>query len=1063
MPHPVARSESASDEIIRLRQENAELRRELAQSGSGALSGMAVFRGTFDRAEHPAGLILPDGRILEANRAALALNRTDVKNMRGQRLWETSLWAHSVEESRRVHGEFLRAAAGETVCIPTTHRDTEGGVWPFELSLRPIRDGGGAVVAVVAVAFPPDGLSLPGAALQQRGEEMLRLLRHMTNAFVVWETRLDESGTVVDLRLGYCNDAYEKIAGVPLATMQGRGMRELWEKTEPSPYAACVDVAKMGHPRTFEMLHGVGDGIYACNAYRPSPTIDRVCIIFQDVGERQRNLRELERLANEQRTILDTVGAGICLLKGRRIQWANPAFSGMTGYSASELRGMEARCLYADAAEHERVGREGYELLRYGGGYATECRMRRKSGEEYWCQLAGRIVDSRQLDHSSIWVLQDITERRQAEQALRLSEARLDAAQGQTHIGSWEYGAEQSEHYWSKEMFRLFGFEPKPVPPTFAEFVERIHPEDRGAFHAMHRESMDSGCARSVVFRSNPELGPISVFEARVNAISDTRGRISKLVGTLQDVTARWQTEESLRSSQAQLEAAQTQARIGSWVYDPNTRSVRWSREMFHLHGLHPDGEPPTVETSLENIHAEDREGMIAACRRALECDEQVTYELRGSSSLGEERHFCVTCRAVRDATGKARHILGTLQDITARKRAEVERAQLQERLLQSMKMEAVGRLAGGVAHDFNNLLTVITGNLELIRYEAGVSEPSIDCLAEIAKAASSATELTRQLLAFSRRQIIEPQTIDLNASIGRLHKMLQRLIGEDIDLETMLDPALGSVRVDPGQFEQVIVNLAVNARDAMPDGGRLTISTDNVTLDAAASRVAAELRPGDYVRLAVSDTGQGMAEDVKRRLFEPFFTTKPVGRGTGLGLAMIFGIVKQASGAIIVHSAPGRGTRFEVYLPRVSAQPQEADETDNSDALPVGSESILLVEDEDSVRTMTATFLSRLGYSVIAARNGEEALLTAERHAAPIRLLLTDVVMPGMNGRELAERLVGLHPETTVLFTSGYTEDTIVRHGVMDSQFAFIAKPYSLQAIAAKVRQVLDGSAVGS
>jgi CheY-like chemotaxis protein len=372
------------------------------------------------------------------------------------------------------------------------------------------------------------------------------------------------------------------------------------------------------------------------------------------------------------------------------------------------------------------------------------------------------------------------------------------------------------------------------------------------------------------------------------------------------------------------------------------------------------------------------------------------------------------------------------------------------------MKMEAVGRLAGGVAHDFNNLLTSIICNVELAEQELNASDPLVQYLSEVNRAAQSAASLTRQLLAFSRKQIIEPKVLNLNYLVGNIQKMMTRLIGEDIELRTILAKELGSVKVDAGQFEQVLVNLAVNARDAMPEGGVLIIETANIDLDADYSLHHPHTQPGKYIMLAVSDTGHGMSEEVKEHLFEPFFTTKGKGRGTGLGLATTFGAVKQAGGSIEVYSEVDRGTTFKIYLPRIDEQAATLARTTPSLDLLHGTETILVVEDEPGVREMALKILKRFGYTTLHAPSGEDAFILAAKFADRIDLLLTDVVMPGMNGRELAERITLLHPEMKVLFTSGYTENVIVHHGVIEENLNFIGKPYSPQGLAQKIREVL-------
>lgn len=401
--------------------------------------------------------------------------------------------------------------------------------------------------------------------------------------------------------------------------------------------------------------------------------------------------------------------------------------------------------------------------------------------------------------------------------------------------------------------------------------------------------------------------------------------------------------------------------------------------------------------------------------------------------------------------------VLGVYEDITDRKKAEEEHVKLLEQLQQSAKMEAVGRLAGGVAHDFNNLLTAIGGNVELAKEDLRSPENLSHYLDEVKKAADSAASLTKQLLAFSRKQIIEPKVIDLNELIGHLQKMLERLIGEDISLQTILAEDLGSVRVDPGQFEQVLVNLAVNARDAMPDGGTLVIESTNVSLDEHYCATHTQVAPGPFVRVAVTDTGLGMTADVKNRLFEPFFTTKTKGRGTGLGLATTFGSITQMGGSIEVYSEVGLGTTFKIYIPRVETPSTPLMPAKPHTGIKGGRESVLLVEDDASVRGLTVTMLQRLGYAVRSAANGAEALKQAGENNEPVDLLITDVVMPGMNGRELSERLLTIYPKLKVLFASGYTENIIVHRGLVDENLNFIAKPYSMQALASKLRQVLE------
>ncbi len=383
------------------------------------------------------------------------------------------------------------------------------------------------------------------------------------------------------------------------------------------------------------------------------------------------------------------------------------------------------------------------------------------------------------------------------------------------------------------------------------------------------------------------------------------------------------------------------------------------------------------------------------------------------------------------------------------------QRKQLEDQLLHAQKMEAVGRLAGGVAHDFNNMLTVISGYNRMILDELSTLDPLRGYAEEILKAADRAGALTQQLLAFSRRQVMQPRVINVNALITQTEKMLLRLIGEDVELLLGLEAAAGNIKADPGHVEQAIVNLAVNARDAMPLGGRINIETANVHLDENYARTHMGVTPGEFVMIAVSDTGTGMDAETRRRIFEPFFTTKEKGKGTGLGLATVYGIIKQAGGDIWVYSEIGRGTTFKLYFPRVS---QPVPEAGAAELAPDGSanETILVVEDEKAVRDLTVRMLERLGYRLLTAAGGAEAIEVSRSFAGAIHLLLTDVVMPNMSGRQLADALALTRPDMKVLYLSGYTENTVLHHGVLDADVEFLPKPFSREVLGRKLRDIL-------
>lgn len=396
-------------------------------------------------------------------------------------------------------------------------------------------------------------------------------------------------------------------------------------------------------------------------------------------------------------------------------------------------------------------------------------------------------------------------------------------------------------------------------------------------------------------------------------------------------------------------------------------------------------------------------------------------------------------------------------EQIAERQRAEAALRESEEQFRQAQKMEAVGQLAGGVAHDFNNLLTVIISYSELVMERLAADDPTRDLIAEINKAGERAATLTRQLLTISRQQVLEPKLLDLNAVVVSTEKMLGRLIGEDIELVTRLGPDPGMIKADPGQIEQILLNLAVNARDAMPKGGTLSIETTRAGIRAGDEGVPAGLKPGDYIRLSVADDGCGMDEETTGRIFEPFYTTKAMGKGTGLGLAIVQTIVRQSNGVIAVESRPGEGANFRIWLPVEAGDAVAAQPDSMMTLMPKGTETVMLVEDDEAVRMLALHILRLCGYNVIKASNGKDALRIAADEPGPIHLLLSDVVMPYLGGRSLAEQFMELRPDTRVLFMSGYTDDAILRHGVLDAEYAFLQKPFTPSSLAQRVRGTLD------
>jgi hypothetical protein len=571
------------------------------------------------------------------------------------------------------------------------------------------------------------------------------------------------------------------------------------------------------------------------------------------------------------------------------------------------------------------------------------------------------------------------------------------------------------------------------------------------AIHEMLRTGVPPEGYDRVFQRRSGEKFPVHLAVAPL--LDDDGVRIG-VTAAVTDIGRRAEAEQQLRRSEEALRNSEEQYRglfesspVPTWIVDAEQlRFVAVNDATVAHYGYSRD---EFLRMALADIRpAEDVAKMTEHVRAVWPPGMATHGTWRHKKKDGTIIDVEITAQDL--SVGGRRHRIAYALDVTDRKR-------LEEQFRHAQKMEAVGRLAGGVAHDFNNILSVILSYASLISDALLSGDPMREDVAEIEKAGRRATELTGQLLAFSRRQVLQPRIIDLNESLARMDKMLRRLLGEDIELKALAGPSLGAVRVDPGQIEQVVMNLAVNARDAMPDGGRLTIETADVVLDEGYAREHPGTKPGPHVMLAVSDTGAGMDEATQHRIFEPFFTTKEVGKGTGLGLSTVFGIVQQSGGSIWVYSEPGKGTSFKIYLPRSEQVTGEVHAHPSSAPLRHGGETVLVAEDEPQVRQLVRGILQRKGYEVLAAANPAEALVLGERHVGRIHLLLTDIVMPGMNGRQLAEHLTSSRPDLKVVFMSGYTGTVAIDHGILDERTAFLQKPITPDALLGKVRQVLD------
>ena len=631
---------------------------------------------------------------------------------------------------------------------------------------------------------------------------------------------------------------------------------------------------------------------------------------------------------------------------------------------------------------------------------------------------------------------EDVTEAVLAEQAARFREQLLREMGHMAKVGGWEFNVATGHGYWTEEIALIHEVDSR-FEPSRQIGLEFYVPESRERIERALKQTIEAGIPYDLELEIITAKGNRRWVRTIAHAVWE-KGLVTKVRGSMQDITERKLAEDTLRRQASLLDLAYGAV----FVWKSGGTITFWSHGAETMYGYSKEyARCRNIHELLQTVSKPGLESVLAS----LSSEKKWEGELEHTTADGKRMQ--IASRMVQITQDNSTYVLETVQDIT-------EKNSLEEKLRQSQKMEAIGRLAGGVAHDFNNLLGIILGSAELI---LGSSDPGrMRARAEeILKAAERGANLTRQLLAFSRKQIVEPKILNLNEKLGDLTNMLSRLVGEHIEIHSHFSPELGQVRIDPSQFEQIILNLVVNARDAMPHGGRISIETRNTDLgshDAAA--VSAPI--GRCVELVVSDSGVGMDAETQGHVFEPFFTTKQ--GGTGLGMATVYGAVKQCGGNITVYSEPGHGTAVKVLFPRVDEPATPADSVEVLPTTATGERTILLVEDSDGLRSVTREFLQLGGYRVLEVGNGADALALARECHDPIDLLLTDVVMPGMSGPELAKSLVAVHPETHSMFMSGYTEIGIVRDGILEEGVCLISKPFSRAALLKKVRELLPG-----
>jgi PAS domain S-box-containing protein len=888
-------------------------------------------------------------------------------------------------------------------------------------------NGHGVALRVLIVEHEPADAELCEITLRQGG----------------FDVRVDVASTLEELRALLDEKAFDVVlADYRLPGWSGMdALAELRARGLSTPFILVTGT--LGDERAIECIReGAADYVVKDHMARLPQTVRRALEDERARAERRR----AEDLIRKLTLAVDQSPAAVLITDAHGIiEYVNRRFTEASGFTWDEAIGSTPRILRSGLTPND-VYADLWKTIREGKPWRGEVRNRRKGGELYWDSVTITPLrdSSGQVTHF-LATQEDVTARKQAEDAMRASEEQLRLILESTAEGIFGLDREGLCTFCNPAAARLLGLQgPEALVGNDVHALTH-HTRSDGTPYPAEECRILRVARTGVGVHSEDELfwrgdGTSFPVEYSSNPIL-SRGKLIGSVVAFVDVTQRRLAQAALAESEARFRKL-IEASFDAIDITQDGVIVDGNPGLAELFGYSLDemiGRPVT-----DFLAEESREMVVDRMSRGIEGQ----YELVGKRKDGRKIRI--------EATARMHKIQGRPARVTALRDVSELRL-LEEQFRQAQKMEAIGRLAGGVAHDFNNLLTIITSYADVLLEEMGPNDPRREDMSEIRKAAEGATALTRQLLTFSRQQVIQPRVVELEEVVDDTQKLLGRLVGEDITLVSALSNEPSLVTIDPTQLEQIIMNLAVNSRDAMPMGGKLTIETAQLEMTSDLARTHWPAFPGRYALLALSDTGVGMDEATKARIFEPFFTTKELGKGTGLGLATVYGIVKQAHGFIWVYSEPGHGTTFKIYLP-LAVNLERAERAAASAEPSTGSgETVLVVEDADGVRSVVRQILERYGYQVLEAPSAEVALRFARERAADIDLLLTDVVMPEMGGRELAQRFSALCPRAKVLYMSGYTDESVVRHGVLAAGIAFLQKPFTPATLARKVREVLD------
>ncbi len=1057
---------AAPDAAVGLREVLAadEMRRQ-AEEALGERE--AIFRSIVEQAVDAIGLVDPaTGRFIEFNDAACrnlgysreefaALTLGDVDlNWPGERIVQAlaDLKATGVNvfetRHRRKDGE-IRDVRVSASMIDVAGRACFSGLWSDITDSRRLTEELARYREHLEQLVVERTEAL-GAANRIAAEQVIDAARSRQNFDTFFNT-IDDLLFVLDGRgnMIHVNETVRRRLGYSEAELIGRSVLDVHPPERRDEAGRIVAAMLAGEADVCPVPVVARDGTQIAVETRVVPGVwDGEPALFgvtKDVTALKRSEEKFQRLFHGNPNPM-----AVSDLPDRRFTDVNDAWLEVLGYSREQALGRtsEELDLFPDPEQQRAVAEE---LQATGHITDVELKVRRRDDTIVDGLFSGEIIESAGQQHF-LTVMVDLTERKAAEAALRESEEKYRTVADFTY--DWEaWSAPDGMYRWvSPSCERITGH-------TAAEFLAEptlsiriAHPDDRAKVVEHFGVTADEshGQDEELEYRLVTPAGQtrwISHWCTDVHAADGTwLGRRA----SNRDITDRKQAEETLRQVSARLSLATRAGGVGTWDLDPVTGTLTWDDQMFRLYGITAEQFSGAYDAWQAGVHPDDRERGDAEIKAALRGEKEFDTEFRVLWPDGTVRDIRALALVQHDGSGRAVRIIGTNWDITERKAGE------EALLLQAQKMETVGHLAGGIAHDFSNLLVVVAGNAEIVREELPPDDPRQASIAEIEEAARRGAALTRQLLAFSRRQVVQPEVLDLNVVVGEIREMLKSVIGAGIELRFEPGEPLGAVRADASRLGQVLMNLIVNARDAMPAGGTITIATRDVVLTDADAVRHTSLAPGRYVTLAVTDTGTGMDAATRARIFEPFFTTKAQGSGTGLGLATVLRIAQQSGGAVDIESEPGQGSTFTLYLPTTDVPVLAPVAAPVAPPEP-GGETILLVDDDPGVRRLTERILVAAGHPVLTAADGVEALALLAAHPAPVHLLLTDLILPRMGGTEIARRVAEARPGTRILLMSGYPADIVAGAGVLPAGTNLVEKPFTPAELTAAVREVLD------